>query len=242
MRSLHLSSRFPRLFPSFFPALHRLRSRASLSLLERKIPLTRSRMRSSPTALTFVLPPPAIVEPSSPGGGGGTTANNFLNRLSRRISQSGANLKRKVSKGGGARGPVRRASETDKENRGVQPRPPAIDLESSTKTKERLQEQEPPRKATLKRGLRVSVMRRTKSEGAPTRERATTTQDERVEELEPVVRDASPPGNEDASERSSHRGSYFYTPALGICWDGRERGEPLGLLSPPFQAHVVHLI
>lgn len=194
----------------------------------------------SSTALTFALPsnvpekrPAAQTNPSSSSSSGGPgPSNNFLNRLSRRLSQSGANLKRKVSKGNKA--PVRRASEADKENRtnpvsagqGTQEisrgtlAPPA-----ERNVAVEVPQDEKPRKGTLKRGLRVSVMRRTKSEGAPGRAPIRRAKPEDSEEQEELVAVEPPRMNENQSEVSSHRGSYFYSNSLGVCWDGRETGE-----------------
>ena len=153
-----------------------------------------------------------------------------MNRLSRRISQSGANLKRKVSKGGKV--PVRRASEADKENRVKAAGAPIAKEEGEREVGSGKEEEKRgdgggetaqtsvAKPAALKRGLRVSVMRRTKSEGAK------ATMIERQEEkMEELIVPAEVPVTENQSEVSSNRGSYFYSNSLGVCWDGRERGE-----------------
>jgi hypothetical protein len=141
-------------------------------------------------------------------------------------------LKRKVSRSGSRSGPVRRASEADKENSRQNPVIVVVDEGQNREDEKEVVEkdvEQRPRKATLKRGLRVSVMRRTKSEGAPRgpeesaslRRGKKEEAGERIEELvgEPAAT------KEDQSEVSSHRGSYFYSNSLGVCWDGRERGE-----------------
>ncbi|GAA5907247.1 uncharacterized protein JCM6883_006192 [Sporobolomyces salmoneus] len=182
----------------------------------------------SPRPLTFALPPEQFSPPTP-------STPNFLNRLSRRISQSGANLKRKVSKGG--KGPVRRASETDKENRTK-----SVDVVEETQVRKGTEEEEKPRKSTLKRGLRVSVMRRTKSEGAPQQAASSWAEKdepedekERIEEPERVAEVTTK--KEDQSEASSHRGSYFYSNSLGVCWDGRERVHPDAFLFTPYSSN-----
>jgi hypothetical protein len=193
-------------------------------------------MYSSSAALTFALPTVIPEKRLHPPASPTSVSDNFLVRLSRRISQSGATLKRKVSKG--QKTPVRRLSEADKENRvertRVVPRTEgepmgrgdALDQNDNGKGGEA--EGRPP-KGTLKRGLRVSVMRRTKSEGTPRGGRVIREASQEVEELA-----AAQEVNEDRSEVSSHRGSYFYSNSLGVCWDGRERGQhPFSLLSSP---------
>ncbi|GAA5886443.1 hypothetical protein JCM16303_001411 [Sporobolomyces ruberrimus] len=204
-------------------------------------PMNVKSVPAPPRPLTFALPsnvpekrPAAQTNPSSSSSSGGPgPSNNFLNRLSRRLSQSGANLKRKVSKGNKA--PVRRASEADKENRtnpvsagqGTQEisrgtlAPPA-----ERNVAVEVPQDEKPRKGTLKRGLRVSVMRRTKSEGAPGRAPIRRAKPEDSEEQEELVAVEPPRMNENQSEVSSHRGSYFYSNSLGVCWDGRETVHP----------------
>jgi len=153
-----------------------------------------------------------------------------LNRLSRRISQSGANLKRKVSKGGKV--PVRRASEADKENRVKAVGTPIAKEEGEREEGSGKEEEKRgdgggetaqtsvAKPEALKRGLRVSVMRRTKSEGAKA-----TVVERQEEKMEELIVPAEVPVTENQSEVSSNRGSYFYSNSLGVCWDGRERGE-----------------
>ncbi|GAA5987546.1 hypothetical protein JCM5350_006033 [Sporobolomyces pararoseus] len=202
----------------------------------------------SPRPLTFALPPSETLRQSSssstPSNHYSPTAapntSNFLNRLSRRISQSGANLKRKVSgKGGTGRGssssrgkPVRRASEADKENRS-EATPPLNEVR-----KDEGLATEKPRKATLKRGLRVSVMRRSKSEGAPQEQedRSASRRGKKEEEVE-RIEELQVQKNEDQSEVSSHRGSYFYSNSLGVCWDGRERVHPDAFAFKPYSSN-----
>ncbi|GAA5952690.1 hypothetical protein JCM3765_002248 [Sporobolomyces pararoseus] len=211
----------------------------------------------SPRPLTFALPPSETLRQSSSSstatnqhstpGIAAPNSNNFLNRLSRRISQSGANLKRKVSgKGGtgsssGGRGkPVRRASEADKENRSAAT-PQIVVAESNEVRKDEGLAQEKPRKATLKRGLRVSVMRRSKSEGAPQEqeERSSARRGKKEEEVERIeeLGGEQVQKNEDQSEVSSHRGSYFYSNSLGVCWDGRERVHPDAFAFKPYSSN-----
>ena len=76
-------------------------------------------------------------------------------------------------------------------------------------------------------------MRRTKSEGAKVEIQR---QEEKMEELM-VPTDV--PVTENQSEVSSHRGSYFYSNSLGVCWDGRERGEWKAILSDAIRTNCV---
>lgn len=183
----------------------------------------------------------------------GSSPNNFLNRLSRRISQSGANLKRKVSSKSGSRtGPIRRASEADKENRSIAvylPTSSTLNAERGEKQSnlegrevEKDEKKEKPRKATLKRGLRVSVMRRSKSEGAsqePEHWKLKSRTENRENEMERMGELAGDhlAQNEVLSEVSSHRGSYFYSNSLGVCWDGSERVHPDAFAFAPYSSN-----
>ncbi|GAA6020521.1 hypothetical protein JCM11491_001384 [Sporobolomyces phaffii] len=199
-------------------------------------------MSSSSLALTFALPPLSVtpekrIHPPSPAAAS-AGADNFFVRLSRRISQSGATLKRRVSSKG-QKAPVRRASEADKENRSTNRAAAKDPMDDGNPARdgETRRNEETPRKATLKRGLRVSVIRRTRSEGAPAStagRRPRPVDIEAAEELVDAPRE--PSTTETKSEVSSHRGSYFYSNSLGVCWDGRERVHPDAFLFKPYSS------
>ncbi|GAA5832608.1 hypothetical protein JCM11251_001385 [Rhodosporidiobolus azoricus] len=102
-------------------------------------------------------------------------------------------------------------------------------------------------RAPLKRGTRVSVMRRTKSEGQ--RKGRILNEEGKMEELvrrteeagvsAPAVEDGdgaqggaagmqehTPARRGDWEEVHSSMGSYFWSDSLGVCWDGREKVHP----------------
>ncbi|GAA5939903.1 uncharacterized protein JCM15063_004340 [Sporobolomyces koalae] len=196
---------------------------------------------ASAIALTFALPSVTPEKRQLP-----PPSPSFLNRLSRRISQSGANLKRKVSQG--RKAPVRRASEADKENRISHVRSEAKGKAETTSHEigtraseqlERLTAEPKPSKGTLKRGLRVSVVRRSKSEGGRDRTPRAQTGQDRVREIAIAAGFEPRPGvDEVASQVSSHRGSYFYSNSLGVCWDGHERVHPDAFEFKPYSSNA----
>lgn len=74
----------------------------------------------------------------------------------------------------------------------------------------------------LTRSKGLKVLGRSKSEGK--RRAGVATEEERMDEL---VRRAerSCGASGVGTEAQSGMGSYFWSDALGVCWDGREQGE-----------------
>ncbi|GAA5974688.1 hypothetical protein JCM21900_001464, partial [Sporobolomyces salmonicolor] len=161
-------------------------------------------------------------------------APSFLNRIGRKLSQSKTQLVRKVSKG--AKTPSRKNTADDKENRGTAEEAATPAARSSVEQSPQSPESpespvvptdSPAKGAGLKRGLRVSVMRRTKSEG---RRKAggIASEEQKMEDLVRRANGVQPPAVDHMSWTEVHSAlrSYFWSDSLGVCWDGREQVHP----------------
>ncbi|GAA6036792.1 hypothetical protein JCM8097_003481 [Rhodosporidiobolus ruineniae] len=227
--------------------------------------------RSGTRPITFALPPSSHVDATPKSPHLSTSPTSFLNRISRKLSQSRSNLVRRVSKGS-------KASPTASKAHSIHTSPAPVSggpqekenlapsfvaghsLAASTSSLAPSPVKSSPSKpfplpaaaavateggAPLKRGLRVSVMRRTKSEAK--RGGRIPTEGEKMEELvrrtagavesaqegqagegegEGEATPVQKPAAEDWTEVHSNLGSYFWSDSLGVCWDGREQVHP----------------
>ncbi|GAA5893466.1 hypothetical protein JCM5296_007464 [Sporobolomyces johnsonii] len=175
-------------------------------------------------AITFALPASTperqhSANPPSP---------SFLNRIGRKLSQSKTQLVRKVSKG--AKTPSRKNTAGDKENRSTAEEAATSAARSSVEQSPQspvVPTASPAKGAGLKRGLRVSVMRRTKSEGRR-KTGGIASEEQKMEDLVRRANGVQPPAvdRESCTEVHSALGSYFWSDSLGVCWDGREQVHP----------------